>query len=620
MGLYIQNELNFDRFHKNASSIYRVAFSDYLNEGGYATTPIPIGGAMLDQLPEVKAMTHLATGDPYLFKYGTNQGFEKLTFADASIFNIFSFPLVEGDANTALKDPFTIVISEKLAKKYFGNESPLNKLLKIGSTGSISSVVKGVFKTIPQNSHLQFDCLVSFATWNKLEYPSTLWRQMPGNYTYILLNENADIKKLEQKLPQFVSKNVGEELKQQKNPSYKLMLQPLLPIHLNSHLQGEAPGGGNMTYVFLLGAIALIILLIACINFINFSTANAMQRMREIGVRKIIGAGKMQLAGQFLAESVFTFFIAALVALVLAQILLPVFNSTADRSFVIYDFINPGVMTALVLTGCLTGIAAGIFPAWSVSRITSIDALKGKISGLGKRSSLSRVLVTTQFVASIVLIISATVVYQQMQYVRNLAASKEGDQVVVFRMNGKVVKKLDVLKAQLLSSPAIKDFAASTNVPGFTNDGWPIRLTENSTPIQAQNYVADDRYLETMDLQLIAGRKLSSENTSDIKEGFIINETASKALGFATPQQAIDQQLLWGGDEKKRGKIAGVVKDFHINTLHEKISPAVIQFAPYPWMTYQYALIKLPPTHIANSIAFIKKAVATIDPDWLVDY
>ena len=621
IGLYIQNELKFDRFHKNADSIYRVAFSDYFKQGSFATTPIPIGAAMREQLPEVKAMARITeAGEPYLFTNGTNQGFEKIFFGDAEIFNVFSFPFLEGDPNTALKDPNSVVISEQLARKYFGNESALNRLLKIGSTGVLSSVVRGVYKTIPQNSHLKFDCMMSFATMQKIGWPTNLWRQMPGNYTYVLLDNKANARTLEQKLPIFVEKNAGEELKKEKDASYKLMLQPLLSIHLNSHLQGERPGAGNMTYVYLLAAIALIILIIACINFINFSTANAMQRMREIGVRKVIGAGRKQLVGQFLSESLLVYFLSAIAALLLAQMLLPFFNTAADRSFSFNDIVKPQILISLVVTGIIVGLIAGFFPAWSITRIGSIDALKGKVAAIGGKSIVSKILVTTQFVASIVLITSAIIVYQQMKYARESATSKSGDQVVVFQMNKKVSEKLDVLKNQLLANSQIKDVSASANVPGFNFDGWPLRLTENAEPIQAQNYVADDHYLGTMDLQLLAGRKLQAENSSDLKEGFVINETATKELGFKSPQQAIDQVILWGGDTKKRGKVIGVVKDFHITSLHEKISPAVIQFAPYDWMTYKYILVKIQPTHISNAIAYIKKTVADIDPNWPVDY
>jgi putative ABC transport system permease protein len=330
MILFIKNELNYDKFNKNGNSIYRVAFSDYLNLGGFATTPIPIGPALKQQMPEVKAMARISFQDPYLMKYANNEYFEPVAFADDEVFKIFSFPLIEGDPNTALKEPNSIVISEQMARKYFpqdaahGKEDPVNKILKIGSTGTLNSTVTGVFKDLPQNSQLHFNCLISFSTMYKLGWTTNLWQQMPGNYTYVLLNTPGDEKKLAAKLPEFVQHNDSYELK--KDVSYNLMLQPLTDIHLGSHLQGELPGEGDISYIYLFTAIAFIILLIACINFINFATANAIRRAKEIGVRKVAGAQRSQLIGQFLSESMLIAFLAFLFALLIVVIALPYFN------------------------------------------------------------------------------------------------------------------------------------------------------------------------------------------------------------------------------------------------------------------------------------------------------
>jgi len=619
MVLFIRNELSYDHFNKNIKSIYRVAFSDYLNQGGCATTPFPVGPALKDQLPEIKAFTRVATMDPYLMKYGVNEYFEPISFGDEELFKIFSFPFKEGNPNTALRDPNSIVLSEPMAKKYFGNEDPLNKIVKIGSTGSLNSRVTGVFKKLPQNSQLQFNCLVSFSTMYKLGWTTNLWQQMPGNYTYVLLNTPGDAKKVSAKLPSFVQHNDGNELS--KDISYDLMLQPLGNIHLQSKLQSELPSAGNMSYIYLFGAIAIIILAIACINFVNFATANAIKRAKEIGIRKVIGAQRLQLIKQFLSESFITYLLASLMALLLAQLFLPVFNFIAGKSFVVSDIIQPVIVVGLLLIGIITGFVAGLFPAWSISQLSSIAALKGSVGNSGRKVILRKALVTVQFVASMALMVASAVVFQQMKYIRNQSSLKQRDQVIVFSINNKLAKGYDALKNQLTSNSNILSVTGSTNVPGFTHDSWPIRLTESSEAVQTENYVADDNFFQTMNLSILAGRELTAKNATDIKEGFVLNETAVHALGFQNIQEAIGKTILWGGDkEKKHGSIVGVVKDFHFASLREKIAPALVQFAYYDWMTYNYLLVKLHPGNLHSTIDFIKKTVASYDANWLVDY
>ena len=619
MLLFIKDELSFDSFNKNAKSIYRIAFSDYLNQGGFATTPMPIGPALKEQFPEIKAATRIAYQEPSLFKYNTNQYFETYAFADADIFKIFSFPFAEGNPNTALTEPNSIVISERMAKKYFGNEDPLNKIINIGSSGKLNSVVKGVFKGLSDNSHLQFDFLISCSTRERLGW-SSLWRQMPGNYTYVLLPEDYDISKLTQKLRAFVEKNVGNELKENGNPTYKMMLQPLTEIHLTSHLQEERPGSGNMAYIYLFASIALAILIIACINFINFATAHAIKRTKEIGVRKVIGAQRFQIIKQFLSESVITFFFATLLSLLFAQLLLPVYNELSGKSFHFPDLLQVRVIIGLIATGVIAAIAAGFFPAISIAGISSIEALKGKTAYNNSKDRVRKSLVVVQFVASLSLIIASVVVFQQMRFIRRQTFINQAEQVIVFPVNSTIAEKFEVLKNQLNSNPDIVYTSAATNVPGFTNDGWPIRLNESTPLIQSENYVTDDDFLAAMNFKLLAGRKLSGKNASDITSGFLLNETAIHELGFKDPQQAVGKTIIWGADNKKRGTIQGVLKDFHFKSLHEKIAPALFQFAPYDWMTYNYVLVKLKPTDVGSTIDFVKKTVAGIDAGWVVDY
>jgi putative ABC transport system permease protein len=619
MIIYIRNELDFDRFHKNASNIYRVSLSEYLNLGGYATTPLPIGPALKTQMPEVKMMTRINFQDRYLVKYEDKEYFEQLCFADENFFNIFSFPFLAGDPESALKAPNSIVISEAMAKKYFGDADPINKILQIGTSGNLSSVVTGVFKTLPQHSQLQFSSLVSTSTWQKLGWTSDLWDQMPGNYTYVLLNNANDAKRLENKFPSFVKSNVKNE---SSTPlSYKLILQPLTSVHLQSHLQSELAGAGNISYIYLFGAVAMIILLIACINFINFTTANAISRTKEIGVRKVIGAKRPELIIQFLCESFVTFLIASIFAILFAQLLLPLFNQLAGKSFSLNDILQPSLVSGLLFIGISAGIIAGFFPAWSISGLNCTEALKGRLHNSNMKQAFRKSLVTLQFVASMSLTVAAAVVYRQMQFVRKSASQQQGEQVMVFQTNNRLNEKYQLLKNQLLLNANVLNVAATTNAPGFSGDSWPIRLTENSTAVQTENYVADPDFLYAMNIPVVAGRTLDAQNATDVKEGFVINETCVRELGFSKPGDAVGQTIWFGGGQsRKRGKVVGVISDFHFRSLHEKIAPALMQFAPYDWMTYNFMLVKLKPENISNTISFIKNTIAKFDRNWLVDY
>ena len=363
------------------------------------------------------------------------------------------------------------------------------------------------------------------------------------------------------------------------------------------------------------------ILLIACINFINFATANAIKRAKEIGVRKVIGAQRAQLVKQFLTESLLTFFLAIILALTLAQLLMPLFNYISGKSFIYTDIVQPTVLGGLISIGLLSGLIAGLFPAWSISNLPSLDALKGTISRSGSKINVRKALLTVQFVASLALMVCASIVYQQMQYIRQQISLTQGEQVIVFPVNNALVEKYDALKTQLLQNSNIINITATTNAPGFSGDSWPVRLTENSPSVQTENYVTDDDFLKTMNIPLLAGRSLDQHTASDLTNGFVLNETAVRALGFKNADDAIGKTILWGGgDDKKHGSIVGVVKDFHFRSLHEKIAPALFQFAPYDWMTYNYVLVKLQPGNFNSTIDFIRKTVATFDNSWLIDY
>jgi putative ABC transport system permease protein len=436
--MYVQNELSFDRFNKNADRIVRVVFKADINGGKIfeANVMPPVAQAMKNDYPEVQDATRLQHAGTLKVTYKDKSFKEdEMAFVDPNFFNIFTLPLIEGDAKTALQQPNTIIISKAIAKKYFGEEDPLGKTLLLPDNKDASFKVTGVIDKVPANSHFHFDLFASMLSLDDAKSDS--W--MGSNFfTYLLLKKGADYKKLESKLPGMVEKYMGPQIQQNMGISLKqfitkgnhlgFALQPLTSIHLYSHANYELSPGGNAMYVYIFGAIAIFMLLIACINFINLSTASASQRAKEVGVRKVIGSGKIQLIKQFLIESALLVFIALIISYFLVQFALPLFNTISGKDLH-FDF-NLKIISAFIGLGLLVSFIAGLYPAFYLSSFKPIEVLKGKFVNNNKSFGLRSTLVVFQFFISVGLIIGTLVLWQQMKFIQNKNLGYDKEQLL----------------------------------------------------------------------------------------------------------------------------------------------------------------------------------------------
>ncbi|HSN09162.1 MAG TPA: ABC transporter permease [Hanamia sp.] len=590
--LYVQNELSFDRFNKNADRMVRIVFKADINGGKIfeANVMPPVAQAMKNDYPEVQDATRLqVAGSPKITYKDKSFKDDEMAFVDPNFFNIFTLPLIEGDANTALQQPNTIIISKAIAKKYFGNEDPLGKTLVFPDNKNAAFKVTGLIDKVPSNSHFHFDLFASMAGLD--EAKSDSW--MGSNFfTYLLLKKGADYKKLESKLPEMVEKYMGPQIQQNMGISLKqfitkgnhlgFALQPLTSIHLYSHANYELSPPGNAMYVYIFGAIAIFMLLIACINFINLSTASASQRAKEVGIRKVIGSGKTQLVKQFLIESALLVFIALLISYALVLVALPFFNNISDKDLH-FDF-TIKMMSAFIGLGLLVSFIAGLYPAFYLSSFKPIEVLKGKFTPGNKSFGLRSGLVVFQFFISVGLIIGTIVVWQQMKYIQNKNLGYNKQQLLTLPNSYALGKNEEIYKQEMLKDPRIINATVSSYKPAGPSSGsnaLAYPMGHDNEIMRTQEYEVDENYIPTFEMKVVAGRNFSKNFTTD-STAMIINETAAKAFGWNT-QTAVGKTIV--RENSIRGKnvpfhVIGVVKDFNFQSLHQPITPLLMVLNP----------------------------------------
>ena len=622
--LYVQDELNFDRFNKNADRIVRIVFKADINGGKiYEANVMPqVASAMTKDYPEVEDATRLrVAGAPKISYKGRNFRDDELVFVDPNFFSIFTLPLIEGDVKTALKEPNTLVITKAAAKKYFGNENPIGKTLVFTSNNNEPFKVTGLIDKVPVNSHFQFDLFGSMTGLN--EAKSDSW--MGSNFfTYILLKPGSDYKKLEAKLPGMVEKYMGPQIQQQLGVSLEqfrkkgnglgFVLQPLTSIHLYSHSNYELTSPGNVMYVYIFSAIAIFMLLIACINFINLSTASASKRAKEVGVRKVIGSGRLQLVKQFLLESALLTFFALLISYGLIQFLLPVFNDISGKDLS-FEF-EIRIIAAFIGLGVFVSIVAGMYPAFFLSSFKPASVLKGKFTGGNNSFGLRSSLVVFQFFISVALIVGTIVVWQQMKYIqhKNLGYNKE--QLLTISNSWALGKNERIYKEKMLKDPRIVNATISAYKPAGpsgNNNALAYPSGRDNEMMRTLEYQVDEQYIPTLGMQLAAGRNFSRDLATD-STAMIVNETAAKAFGWGV-NDAIGKTIVRKIDKEGKGMdipfhIVGVVKDFNFKSLHEPITPLLMVLGQ------DWGLIfKIKTTDIPGLLSAMKKEWANFQTD-----
>ncbi len=567
--LWVQDELSYDRFHENAGDIYRVIqdikFADH--DTTWAITQGPLGPSLKADFPEIINATRI-TGRGFRLTYGDKSFDEALRMADGSIFEMFTFPLVKGDPATALSDPHSIVITEEMAEKYFGEEDPLGKTIKADNQWDFQ--VTGILKKVPRNSHLQFDFLIPFIFGRELNYTVDNWRNSQFR-TYVQLKNGVPVQEVIQKISGYLYEKPTLE------KDAKLNLQPLTRIHLYSNYEFDS-AHGDITYVTIFSIIAFFILFIACINFMNLATAKSGNRAKEVGMRKVAGAHKTDIVRQFYGESILLAFIALLVALTIVWLLLPTFNNLAAKELSMGVSGNIVVLLGLLGITLLTGVISGSYPALFLSAFQPVKILKGSLQSGSKGSVFRKILVVFQFALTILLIVCTIVVYNQLNYMRNMKLGYNKEYMIYKGMRGDVRAKFDSVKNELLQNPNILGVTASSSVPTygytFSNSLWRWEGQDPNEETLMRAVFVDLDYFKTFGMEIVEGRSYSKEFPTDATEAIMVNEEAVRVMGMESP---IGKRLSIGDNNLK---IIGVVKNYHFRSLRQEIDPLILICLP----------------------------------------
>lgn len=583
--IYVLHELSFDKYHPKADRIYRITRSFNVPETGAVSLHLSsiapaFAPYLLNDFKEVEKLTRLLDNSPAPIRYQEKTFNEQgVWFADDNLFDFFKIDVVKGNPKTALAEPFTVMMTEDVAKKYFGSEDPMNKMIRMNN--QIELKVTGIFKPFPSATHIHPAVMVSFNTLkDSTVYGAEQLRTSWGNnsfLTYIQLPEHYDPAKMEARFPAFLDRNMPRDGKFKPSQGTSLSLQKLTDIHLRSHLDYEAEPNGDIKRVYIFSAIALFILLIACINYMNLSTARSTLRAKEIGIRKAVGAERKEIIMQFLTESVLVTWLAMLLAFALTWVLLPWLNKLSGAQLSIDALLTWKLMLPILLVPFLIGILSGLYPAVFMSSFQPVKVLKGLFKAGGLNISFRKVLVTAQFAISIILIICTAVVFRQMNYMQNKSLGFDKEHIVTLPYYNELGDRFGAFRADLLTNPAIKNITRSSRIPtGRLLDAMGSRMMQNDSmaPVMTdiKFLMTDQDFLSTYGVKMVAGRNFSRDFPTD-SSAFVLNEAAVSALGFRKNDDVIGKDFGYGD---QNGKIIGVFHDFHFESLHQKIVPLVL--------------------------------------------
>lgn len=587
--LYVWDELSYDAYNEKADRIYRVD-GDIQFGGNHfilAVAPDPMGAALKKDYPQVEQYTRLRSNGGFLVKKENETLHEdRVIYADSTVFDVFTLPMLTGNPATALVDPHSIVITEKIARKYFNRADVLGQRLIINDTGNYK--ITGIIKNIPRQSHFNFDFFVSMSSL--AESRENNWVSNNFN-TYIVLKKGSNAGALEAQLPAMLNKYVGPQVKQLMNITMdefvkngnwdKVSLMPLQQIHLHSAKTAELAANSSIQYVYIFSSIAVFILLIACVNFMNLATARSAGRAKEVGVRKVLGSLRRPLIKQFLTESILISCLALLIALVMAGLLLPYFNQLAGKEMTIGLFTKPLLLPLLLVLVLVVGFLAGSYPAFFLSAFQPIAVLKGKLSGGFKNSWLRSSLVVFQFWISIILLISTAVIYRQLGFIRSKDLGFKREQVLVLQNTDALGAQAKAFKEEITKIQGISSVTMTGFLPtaGWRNDSplFPDAVPDPKKALSAQIWNVDENYIPTLGMQVLQGRNFSAAFPTD-SSGLILNEAALKLLNIKDP---INKPLYYMNSFKDRKDlsvyhIVGIVKNFNFSSLREEVSPLVL--------------------------------------------
>ncbi|EMS33111.1 hypothetical protein C943_00388 [Mariniradius saccharolyticus AK6] len=627
--LFVQHELSYDKYHENADRIYRVSRAWFNQDGatslhlGHAAPPF---GPLLqsDFEGKVKEAVRFLNVDVVL-KEGQNTFEEsRLFFADPNVFEVFSWKMVSGDGEKALSFPDGVILTESMARKYFGDQDPVGKSMEaiIGPT-AVNLQVRGVMEDFPDNSHFKADFLASMEPVVQF-YGG--YEQMMMNFgsnsfgTYLLLENGVDPKALEDELPAFIDRHMQANAQGiPTSKGTKLYLWPLTDIHLHSNLDSEIEPNSSIEYVYIYGAIAIFILLIACINFMNLATARSAKRALEVGLRKVLGADRELLVRQFMGETIIMAVMAMLLALGIAYLALPAFGNFTGKVLSLNLLEHPEYLLGFVGLVVLVGILAGSYPSMFLSGFQPVKVLKGTYKIGSVHEKFRSILVVGQFAISIVLIVSVLVVLDQLDFMKNKDLGFEKDDIVVLNSYPEFTQNYEMMRDRLLQHPNIQAVAVASRVPSgrlLDSQGTQAEVNGEITPINVRvsDIHVSHSFMTTFGIDLVAGRDFDINLASDSTEAFILNESAVRAIGWANPEEAVQKQFMYGD---RRGYVVGVVKDFHFESLHQPISPIVFLI---PTNRINSVAVKISSENKEETISYLRDEWQAMRPDLPFDY
>ncbi len=586
--IYVLDELSFDKFHVNAKRLYRIDTSFFTpgssSEGLNQTNGWPLGKILEKDFPEVEKVLYTRSANFLLINHNDRRIRQNTHFATPEFFEMFSFPLLEGNTEKALAEPYSVVISEEMAAKYFHGEDALNKTLVMADT--LNMVVTGIMKNIPSNSHIQADMILSFATYEKIETEFSYtdgWGNI-NMHNYLLLKEGADFETFAAKSKNIYMDRVGEMMKNWGATAY-VKYEPLEEIYLKSKAGNSMGPAGNIDRIYLLSGIAAFVILLACINFVNLATARSVYRAKEVGLRKVVGSTRQGLISQFLSESFVLTVFSLIIALVLTVLFLPYFNQLLDKKYDLIALSNLSIIAGVILLTLVIALLSGYYPALVMSALRPVEVLKGKMQTGTRGIQLRRALVVFQFIVSVTLVTGTLVVMDQLKFMQQQELGFDKDQIIVInasRANSANPDAFETFKNELKSLAAVEEVTWTNAVPG--SPGWTgqVAYPEGKTGDEATSveYMAvDDNYLKTLGLEIIAGRGFDKNHEAELKDGLILNESAVTAFGWTSPEEAIGKRITSPSGQPE-GEVIGVVKNYHQLGLQRKIGPITMDYAP----------------------------------------
>jgi putative ABC transport system permease protein len=616
--LFVLQELGYDKFNtkfKRICRLYLIAKIGTSEIEGAWTAP-PTAGAFIQEFPEVEDAVRMDNWGEVVVKYKDKSFIERhFMLADSSFFNIFSIPLLQGDPETALNKPHTIVVTRETAQKYFGNEDPVGKMIRVNTDTSYYTIT-GVIDKVPVNAHFEFDLLASFLTHGRANDDFWLSNSF---YTYLLLKEGASVEELEEKIPAVLEKYIGPQLQAalgitieefvSAGNRYGLFLQPLADIHLNPDIEHGLKPSNDKKYIYIFSMIAFLIILLASINYMNLSTAQSANRSREVGLRKVVGSTRKSLVIQFLVESVVLTILALILAVIIVEYFLPYFNRIMDLQLSIYYFNNWYIIPGMILIAIFIGIFAGIYPSIFLATFRPVQILSGKLRQGAKSGILRSILVIVQFFISVLIILCTIIIYRQIHYMLNKDLGFKKEQLLVLRRAESIGReKIQVFKQEIKKYPGVINATNSTAVPGYPNNNSGF-LVEGWSPdknvLMQVNWIDYD-YFDTYELKINdeSGRIFSEEFATDTAAA-IINESAVRQFGLEKPLEVRFMQPVDTGKFNYL-QVIGIVKDFHYQSLHENIYPHIFLYKPESWNWGGYITIRIAPENMKGTIKNIE--------------